>query len=595
MGAILAVVGDLPEDELDARIGRMAERSPHRGAVSKIVGPGFAIAVQNVGWDASLARSADRVVAVHGYFGDSEGFDSAVYSGRSNPTSAEWVLGAGWTLDKPPFSRMSGEAAVVMIALPAAELVMARDVAGCKPLFFNASDGVTTVATEIRQVLAGTGSSAQLNTSALARYIAIVNHSDLESVYEGILRVPPGTVSVVDPSGQRVQPFWQPPETDSDLRPASEYVDELDEILARAVRRATQGVSCTVALSGGLDSAAIWGSMLNPARTAADQDQGHSAVSLSYPGMSCDETGRIEALHKELRSTGRFIDASEFRPLEDVEQRMKFMDSPCHPMALQMFMLSAAAREMGADVVITGIGGDEFLGGSPESLVESAFTGRWLRLLNDLWSWPDSHGGRGRVARRLVRRVASELLGREPQNPRLAWLGREYRSAARVAFEAYQGRLSSESFSRRPFVGMLGLLQSGAMHESLEQIAAGHGLELRLPLLHRELIDFSFRIPPRIRVGKEGNKRLLREVTARMAPGHVDRCARKTVFGEILDREYRMISKELDMDNWLLVRKGILDSTSLDDLMSSIKDRTVGRVFAEITLLEIQMKCLFRE
>jgi len=563
--------------------------------VSKIVGPGFAIAVQNVGWDASLSRSADRVVAVHGYFGDSEGSDSAVYCGRSSPTSAEWVHDASRTPDKPPFSRMSGEFAVVMIALPAAELTMVRDVAGCKPLFFNASDGVITVATEIRQILAGTGSTARLNTSALARYIALANHSDLESVYEGIHRVASGAVSVANPFGQRVQPFWQPPETDPELRPVNEYVDELDEILARAVRRATQGVRCGVALSSGLDSAAIWGSMQDPARAAADQDQAHTAVSLSYQGMSCDETERIEALHEELGSTGRFIDASGFRPLEDIEQRLVFIDSPFHPMALQMFMLSAAAREMGANVVMTGIGGDEFLGGSPESLVESAFTGRWLRLLNDLWSWPDSHGGRRRVARRVVRRVASELLGREPQYPRLAWLGQEYRSAARMALKEYRGQLSTESFSRRPFVGMLGLLQSGAMHEGLEQIAAGHGLELRCPLLHRELIDFSFRTPARIRVGKKGNKRLLRGVTARMAPAHVDGCARKTVFGEILDREYRMISKGLDMDKWLLVRKGILDSTSLDDLMSSIDDRTAGRIVAEITLLEIQVSCLFRE
>ena len=424
----------------------------------------------------------------------------------------------------------------------------------------------------------------------------MAHHGELETVYEGIRRVATAAVSVVSSSGMTNHPYWEPPPTDSPARPIDEYVDELDEVLRRAVRRATHGVSCAVALSGGLDSTSIWAVMHDPSRAAAGKGRNHTAISLSYPGLSCDETDVIAALHEELGTTGHFIDASGFRPMDEAARGVELADSPFDPMALQMLMLARASRQSDAEVLITGIGGDEFLGGSPASLIESVLSGHWVTAVRDLWSWPDSHGGRRRVARRLVKRVASELLGRRPSNPRIEWLGREYRASARAANDAHRDRLAAESHSRRPFHGMLAVLQSGVMHEGLEQFAAVHGLELRHPLLHRELIEFSFRTPARTRIGRSGNKRLLRGVVERTVPEHGRRSVGKTVFDEILERRNRASAPERDMHSRLLVREGLLSQSSLDDLVRMANHSTTEeRIVVELDVLELHAEAIVRE
>src|SRR5690606_10293514 len=64
----------------------------------------------------------------------------------------------------------------------------------------------------------------------------------------------------------------------------------------------------------------------------------------------------------------------------------------------------------------------------------------------------------------------------------------------------------------------------------VDRASMGHGLEIRCPLLDREVIAFAWRLPPALRLGPDGGKRTLKAVLARHVPQDLwDR--RKTGFG----------------------------------------------------------------
>jgi asparagine synthase (glutamine-hydrolysing) len=52
----------------------------------------------------------------------------------------------------------------------------------------------------------------------------------------------------------------------------------------------------------------------------------------------------------------------------------------------------------------------------------------------------------------------------------------------------------------------------------VDRASMGHGLEIRCPLLDQEVIAFAWRLPPALRLGPEGGKRVLKAALARHVP-----------------------------------------------------------------------------
>ncbi|CAL9336454.1 N-acetylglutaminylglutamine amidotransferase [Streptomyces sp. enrichment culture] len=160
-------------------------------------------------------------------------------------------------------SRFHGMFAFALVELDTGRLVLARDRLGIKPLYLSATAERLRFASSLPALLAGGGVDTSLDPVALHQYLSW--HATVaapRTVLNGVRKLPPATVRVVEPDGtEHDRCYWQPDYTrraEDAGRSAEDWTDAMLEALRTAVRRRTVAdVPVGVLLSGGLDSSLI--------------------------------------------------------------------------------------------------------------------------------------------------------------------------------------------------------------------------------------------------------------------------------------------------------------------------------------------------
>jgi len=159
------------------------------------------------------------------------------------------------------FTRMRGMFAVAIWDAPRRQLVLARDRAGKKPLYYLRRNGELIFASETKAILDAIGSSPAVRADALLSFFTFGYVAGDAAVFEGMRRVPPGAALIVDAATgtSRLETFWQWPQAaECDALPEAEAIEQLRAELSEAVRiRLRSDVPLGAFLSGGIDSAAV--------------------------------------------------------------------------------------------------------------------------------------------------------------------------------------------------------------------------------------------------------------------------------------------------------------------------------------------------
>nr|WP_277619335.1 asparagine synthase C-terminal domain-containing protein [Aurantiacibacter luteus] len=167
-------------------------------------------------------------------------------------------------------------------------------------------------------------------------------------------------------------------------------------------------VSVGAFLSAGIDSGALVGLMCDAGQSAIER------VTLSfaeYRGTAADESPLAErvALTYGTRHTTRVVTAEEFT--DDLPAIIAAMDQPSID-GINTWFVSKAARELGLKVAISGVGGDELMGGYPSF----RDVPRWVKTL----AAPAAVPLLGTAIRRGVMLVGAPALRRQPEGRRHA-------------------------------------------------------------------------------------------------------------------------------------------------------------------------------
>src|SRR5258707_11896870 len=134
-------------------------------------------------------------------------------------------------------------------------LVLARDRAGEKPLFWTEVAGELRFASEIQALLEFPDQPRRLNRKALRLYHALGYVPAPYTMFHGIHKLPPASLLIADDYRIEIRSFWSAAEVAS--RPAQSLGDTaaLRETLLRAVRRELMSdVPPGILTSGGLAS-----------------------------------------------------------------------------------------------------------------------------------------------------------------------------------------------------------------------------------------------------------------------------------------------------------------------------------------------------
>jgi asparagine synthase (glutamine-hydrolysing) len=257
----------------------------------------------------------------------------------------------------------------------ARRLVLARDRAGEKPLFWTVVNGELRFASEIQALLVFPDQPRRLDAAGAELYRALGYVPAPRTMFAGIQKLPPGHLLVAAPrTGPEVRSFWDP----AAAAAAPSRLDgpeRLRQVLLSAVARELMSdVPVGVFTSGGLDSSLLAAAA---ARVKPGEEIHTYAVRFVEPGY--DESVFAEAVTHSIRTIHHVVTADDDalgRAFDTVTQSLA--EPVGDPAILPTYLLAEAARA-DVKVVLSGEGADELFGGYPTYLGHQAAA--WYRRI----------------------------------------------------------------------------------------------------------------------------------------------------------------------------------------------------------------------
>ena len=437
-------------------------------------------------------------------------------------TDVELVLRAyqRWGEDSP--RRILGDFAYAIWDSRARRLFCARDHLGLRPFYYFTDGRVFLWASEPQQLLRHPSVPRQPNQGMIAEYLANQITSLEETLYQGILRLPPAHFLVVEPTGLRKQRYWDiDPSHQIRYKTDREYADHFRHVFNEAVRCRLRSQGPVAAeLSGGIDSSCIVGMCQHLFRGGASPDLGFETLSLVFPGQSCDETSYLRQVVAfwGLRSNELPVSPDpEWYP----ECAARYLDFPDHSNCHMSDFPAALAESKGFRVILTGLGGDDWFTGSPA-------LSRTRRALRRLRSRPNLATAGSLLADsfRMIRRRI-----RKSSPPLAPWIPEAFARRARLA----------ERVRNQPPAGLYGRLTSATLVHFLEmkeRASARCGVEHRHPFHDRRLIELALALPPDQLQRGDQSKFILRQAMKGLVPDPVLQRRDKAEFSSVGAREY---------------------------------------------------------
>lgn len=525
----------IPADA-EARVGRMLGALQHRGP------------------DASAARQAGEAVlgatrlAIRGLDSgrqplvDEASGVVAVCSGEidNHRELRRWLQGRGRSVPQSTdvavvpilyaelgdefVERLDGAFSLAVFDPARHRLLLARDRAGERPLFYAASGEEIVFTTEIASLAGDLRGSPGFDREAIRGYLRYGSFAAPATPFAAIRKVAPGQVISFEGDAIRRRRYWRWNIVETSKTTPRE--EDFDGVFRAAVRRqADVDVDFGVFLSGGLDSSLIAAvaRRLFPEATLP-------AYTIRFDEPSYDE-GRFAGRAAELLGLEPVhvpVAASDFP--DEIARLVRQAGEPLADPAWVPTALLARRAARDVKLVLVGEGGDEMFGGYPTYLGAS-LAGRYARLSAPL---------RRRITAVMRRLQPSDrkvtlgfLLKRFVEGAELGGMDRHrlWTSAIGPSILARLGIEDVDSIQRAGGGAeepgeILDVLQRYDLEHSLaeglltkaDRATMSWALETRAPFLDRGVMEFAARIPVRDRVAGFQTKVFLKRYAQRYLP-----------------------------------------------------------------------------
>jgi asparagine synthase (glutamine-hydrolysing) len=450
--------------------------------------------------------------------------------------------------------RLEGMFAVALWDRRRELLVLARDRVGKKPLLWaRLPDGTVAFASELQALLRLEDLPRELDLDALDAYLALGYVPGPRTILRAVQKVPPAHTLVIERGSERTLRYWRAEAHREDGVPEKEWLERVRATVGAAVRRRLAAdVPLGVLLSGGIDSSIV------TALTAEASSEPVRTYTVGFPDRLYDERAYARAVadrygteHEEL--------LIEAEPAESVDRLARALGEPlADEAALPTFLICEQARRH-VTVALTGDGGDESFAGYERYAAHrlAAAAGlvpplaragaRALRRLPAGRREPRSNAFR---AARLLETAAA------PPAERYGGLMEVFPAATRRAL-AVDDRVPASAAAllgppRAPGLAGLQLLDAETyladdLLVKADLASMAHSLELRSPLLDREVLELGLALPDRLKQRGRRGKLALRRAFAAALPPEVAKRG-KSGFGVPLGRWFRGDLRELARD-----------------------------------------------
>ncbi|MFT3735725.1 MAG: asparagine synthase (glutamine-hydrolyzing) [Rhodocyclaceae bacterium] len=391
-------------------------------------------------------------------------------------------------------------------------LLLARDPFGKKPLYFSEGQGWFAFSSELRALRAVPQFDASLDRDALSLYLLLQYVPAPQTIFSGARKLPPGHYLEADFSAEgppKIRVVEYSRFTPAEPTRAVDRVENVDQLalhlIAAVDKRLVSDVPLGAFLSGGVDSSLV--------AAIATKELGRKLKTFTIGFEGSDDSEHLAARdiagHLGTDHYEQVLKPDAIALVEEIASRLDEPngDSSCLPTLL----LCQHAREH-VTVALSGDGGDELFGGY----------GRYRDTLNEEGGW----------TRRTLRRIgfsSSWQAASAYLSPRwLIFQPEQVRDLMNGIPEGVNETLSEWAAgledARLPLLHRMRMLDAttympGAVLAKVDRMSMQLSLEVRCPLLDREVARFAERLEVRACWKPPGGtKLLLKQLASRYLP-----------------------------------------------------------------------------
>jgi asparagine synthase (glutamine-hydrolysing) len=517
---------------------------------------------------------------------------------RAEFSDAAIVMAAYLRWGTQSFAKLIGDWALTIVDPSDRSVIFAKDPFGARHLYYVLEHQGITWSTVLDPLVLLAERSFAMSEEYIAGWLSYFPEPSL-TPYKDVQAVPPCSCIRIRPGQCRISQYWAfDPGKKVRYRSDLEYEEHFRALFKQSVRRRLRSDTPIIAeLSGGMDSSSIVCTadvLIGEGTAEAPRLDTLSYYDDSEPNW--DERPYFQEIEKKRGQIGVHIDLSSQEMFNIELEPESFVATPGARLYRSSVDKQATAHMLsrGNRVVLSGIGGDELLGGVPTPIPELAdlvATARVPTLARQMKIW--SLQSRRSWLRLLVETLR-EFLPRAvvplPDDRQPArWLQSSFVDRQRLALNRYGprlrlfGPLPSFQEALNTFEGLQRQLECFAVPPDLPY-------EKRYPYLDRDLAEFLYAVP-RDQLVRPGQRRsLMRRALAGVVPDAILNRRRKAFVARApivaISREWtlltqvssRMVSDEL----------GIVDGKNFHEALGNARRGQEIPIGAVIRTLDLE-------
>jgi asparagine synthase (glutamine-hydrolysing) len=456
--------------------------------------------------------------------------------------------------------RLKGMFAFVIYDAATQGLFVARGPSGIKPLYYTRSRGVLRFSSEARALFDNTG--PVYDSRSVSAYLQWGSCPEDGFIFPRTRILPGGSSMTVNADTTvETEHYW--PKKAYPLSRGEDAPKRVRKLLETAVEEHLMAdVPVASFLSGGIDSSvvtALAARALGPGRL--------QTFSVGFSEGEFDETQIADIVAKKYQTDHHRIELGQEEIVRLVQDAVSRMDAPSQD-AINTYIVSKKVAESGIKVALSGLGGDELFGGYPSFrdapiLRRLAGMPQWMRRISR---------GFGKIGERIADLPGGDIMAIAIWRRRL-WTDAMLRKAGLPVspLRTLPSPEFGDDFAKISWAEMSVYMGQTLLRDS-DQMSMAVSLELRVPFLDEDLIEYVLSLPALEKTRYRITKGLLVEAFRDLLPEQVYR-RKKMGFALPMDAWMRGPLKEFNIEGLDEVKRlGLLAPGAVEWIRAEFED-----------------------
>ncbi len=429
--------------------------------------------------------------------------------------------------------KFNGMFAFILFDKLLGEIIIGRDRYGIKPLYYCNDSGYFALASEQKAILQINNYYKDLDYTALYEYFTFQNILTNKTLEKKIKIFPPGNIARFKISSKTLETkqYWEYNFKNLKSIKYNDAVAELEHLFIKAVKsQLVSDVEVSSYLSSGVDTSAISAIASKNINKLKTFTCGFDMTSSSGIEIFFDETSKAKEISKNINSNHNELIINS-KDMENCLNSLVFhLEEPRVGQSYPNYLIAKYVSNH-TKVVLSGTGGDELFAGYPwryeinpnfnsfDEFIDNHYL-KWQRLVNNS------------TLHKIFLPINSEVKN--------VWTKDIFSNIFNKTFGYNNITNSCLYFELRTFLSGLLIVE--------DKLSMAHGLEVRVPFLDNNLVDFALNCPIEYKLNSEAKNKDFDENTA---GNKKDLYFKKTNNGKLILREVlsKFVSKDIAMQN----------------------------------------------